>query len=137
MRRLLHPNNIMVSAPTKKGKYMSILNIIQGEVDATQIHKSLQRVREKKLANFIDWGPSSIQIALSKKSPYVETPHKVSGLMLANNTSIHTLFKRMGDQYDKLKQRNAFMETYKKEPMFRDSLDEFDDSREAVRMLID
>lgn len=30
MRRLLHPNNIMVSAPTRKGKYMSILNIIQG-----------------------------------------------------------------------------------------------------------
>ena len=89
MRRLLHPNNIMVSAPTKRGKYMSILNIIQGEVDATQIHKSLQRVREKKLANFIEWGPASIQIALSKKSPYVETPHKVSGLMLANNTSIH------------------------------------------------
>ena len=45
MRRLLHPNNIMVSAPTRKGKYMSILNIIQGDVDATQIHKSLQRVR--------------------------------------------------------------------------------------------
>ncbi len=45
MRRLLHPNNIMVSAPTRKGKYMSILNIIQGDIDATQIHKSLQRVR--------------------------------------------------------------------------------------------
>jgi tubulin gamma len=89
MRRLLHPANIMVSAPTKKGKYMSILNIIQGDIDATQIHKSLQRVREKKLATFIDWGPASIQVALSKKSPYVETPHKVSGLMLANNTSIH------------------------------------------------
>lgn len=71
MRRLLHPNNIMVSAPTRKGKYMSILNIIQGEVDATQIHKSLQRVRERKMANFIDWGPASIQVALSKKSPYV------------------------------------------------------------------
>lgn len=54
MRRLLHPNNIMVSAPQKKdSKYMSILNIIQGDVDATQIHKSLQRVREKKLAEFI------------------------------------------------------------------------------------
>lgn len=92
MRRLLHPANIMVSAPTKKGKYMSILNIIQGDIDATQIHKSLQRVREKRLANFIDWGPASIQVALSKKSPYVETPHKVSGLMLANNTSIHTVY---------------------------------------------
>lgn len=88
MRRLLHPNNIMVSAPTRKGKYLSILNIIQGEVDATQIHKSLQRVREKKLATFIDWGPASIQIAVSKKSPFIESSHKVSGLMMANNTSI-------------------------------------------------
>lgn len=45
MRRLLQPKNIMVSASTRKGKYMSILNIIQGDVDATQIHKSLQRIR--------------------------------------------------------------------------------------------
>lgn len=43
----------------------------------------------------------------------------------------------MTDQYDKLKQRNAFMDQYRKEPMFRDSLDEFDDSRETVRMLIE
>ena len=81
----------MVSASTKKGVYISILNIIQGEVDATQIHKSLQRIRERKLANFIPWGPASIQVALSKKSPYIETSHKVSGLMLANHTSIHTV----------------------------------------------
>ena len=92
MRRLLQTKNIMVSASTKKGVYISILNIIQGEVDATQIHKSLQRIRERKLANFIPWGPASIQVALSKKSPYIETSHKVSGLMLANHTSIYTVF---------------------------------------------
>lgn len=45
IRRLLQTKNIMVSAPTRQGKYMSILNVIQGEVDATQIHKSLQRTR--------------------------------------------------------------------------------------------
>lgn len=53
MRRLLQPKNIMVSAFTRKlkqSKYMSILNIIQGDVDATQIHKSLQRIRDRKLA---------------------------------------------------------------------------------------
>ena len=43
------------------------------------------------MANFIDWGPASIQVALSKKSPYVESSHKVSGLMMANNTSIHVV----------------------------------------------
>lgn len=94
MRRLLQSKNIMVSSSTKKGAYISILNIIQGEVDATQIHKSLQRIRERRLANLIDWGPASIQVALSNKSPYVETTHKVSGLMLANHTNIKSVYSR-------------------------------------------
>jgi len=92
MRRLLQTKNILVSTPVKKGSYISILNIIQGEVDPTQVHKSLQRIRERKLANFIPWGPASIQVALSHRSPYIQTPHKVSGMMLANHTSIRGLF---------------------------------------------
>ena len=65
-----------------KDCYISILNIIQGEVDPTQVcidiipslesliivpqvHKSLQRIRERKLANFIPWGPASIQVGTS------------------------------------------------------------------------
>ena len=41
MRRLLQTKNILVSTSVKKGRYISILNIIQGEVDPTQVHKSL------------------------------------------------------------------------------------------------
>jgi len=55
------------------------------------VHKSLQRIRERKLAQFIPWGPASIQVALSRKSPYVQSAHRVSGLMLANHTSISTV----------------------------------------------
>ena len=77
MRRLTQTKNIMVSASTRKGCYISILNIIQGEVDPTQVHKALQRLRERRLVNFIPWGPAGIQVALSRKSPYVETSHKV------------------------------------------------------------
>lgn len=91
MRRLLQPKNMMVSTGPDKTNhhcYISILNIIQGEVDPTQVHKSLQRIRERKLAQFIPWGPTSIQVALSKSSPYVQSSHRVSGLMLANHTSI-------------------------------------------------
>jgi tubulin gamma len=51
---------MMVSASTKHGAYISILNIIQGDVDPSQIHKSLQRIKEKRLANMIEWGPTSI-----------------------------------------------------------------------------
>lgn len=37
MRRLLQTKNMLVSIPTRKGCYISILNIIQGEVDPTQV----------------------------------------------------------------------------------------------------
>ena len=111
---------------------VSILNIIQGDVDPTQVHKALQRIRERKLVDFIPWGPASIQVALSRKSPYVEHNNKVSGLMLANHTSMAQLFGRTVNQYDKLKSRNAFLDQYKKEPMFQHDLDEFDSAREVV-----
>jgi tubulin gamma len=127
-------------------KYISILNIIQGEVDPTQVHKSLQRIRERKSANFIEWGPASIQVALSKKSPYVQTSHRVSGLMLANNTSIRHLFNKVLRDYDKLmgtrQERQAFLEPYKQFNHFRDAngglcLEEFADAREVVQQLTD
>lgn len=111
------------------------------------MHQSLLRIRERQLANFIPWGPASIQVALTRKSPYISTAHRVSGLMLANHTSIASvclsplallgnvltksvqLFKRMIDQFDRLRKRNAFVEQYKKEKMFENGLEEFDDAR--------
>ncbi|CAH8830236.1 unnamed protein product [Trichobilharzia szidati] len=142
MRRLLQPKNMMVSTPTQRGVshcYVSILNIIQGEVDPTEVHKSLQRIRERRMAQFIPWGPASIQVALSRRSPYVQTPHRVSGLLLANNTSISTLFLRTLAQYDKLRTRGAFIEQFRKEDVFRDDPDlkEFSDSRQVVHNLIE
>lgn len=104
----------MVSASPRNGCYISILNIIQGHVDPTSVHKSLHRIRERKLANFIPWGPASIQVALAGKSPYVETPHKVSGLMLANHTCLKELFIKNLNDYKRLRKRNAFTEVYKK-----------------------
>jgi len=136
MRRLLQTKNILVSSPVKNGKYISILNIIQGEVDPTQVHKSLQRIRERKLAKFIPWGPASIQVALSKKSPYVDSPHKVSGMMLANHTSIRNLFKTVIEQQKKMRKRAANLHVYKEFPMFKDGFEEFDSAEECVVKLM-
>jgi len=137
MRRLLQSKNIMVHGGAKKGLYISLLNIIQGDVDPTQVHKALQRIRERKLANFIPWGPASIQVALSKKSPYIETPHKVSGLMLANHTSIAMLMSGIVDSYSQLFKKKAFLDNYRKEDIFKDSLDEFNDSLDVIQRVIE
>ena len=136
MRRLLQSKNIMVSGGAKKGMYISILNIIQGEVDPTQIHQALQKIREKKLANFIPWGPGSIQVALSKKSPYIETAYKVSGLMLANHTSINLLMQQIVDSFNNMYKKKAYLDSFRKEDMFKESLGEFDDSLDVTNKVI-
>ncbi|KAF8314285.1 gamma tubulin [Clavulina sp. PMI_390] len=151
MRRLLQPKNRMVSTvPGQNSCYISILNIIQGDVDPTDVHQSLLRIRERQLATFIPWGPASIQVALTRKSPYAayaaagtnaaaiaKVNHRVSGLMLANHTSMAYLFKRMLDQFDRLWRRKAFLDQYKKEAMFSDGLGEFEDARQTVQELLD
>ena len=137
MRRLTQPKNMMVSANTRKGCYLSLLNVIQGDVDATQVHKALQRIRERRLVTFIPWGPASFNVAVSRKSPYVRTKHKVSGLLMANHTCIHQLFAKTLVAYDRIRKKNAFIDNYRREPMFSDNLDEFDDSRDVVASLRD
>ncbi|KAF2669886.1 tubulin-domain-containing protein [Microthyrium microscopicum] len=133
MRRLLQPKNRMVSTnPSRTSCYISILNIIQGEADPTDVHKSLLRIRERQLATFIPWGPASIQVALTRKSPYMPSSHRVSGLMLANHTGIATLFRKIVTLYDRMRKRGAYLQEYKKEAPFADGLGEFDEARQVV-----
>lgn len=109
-----------------------LLKINQDISNEIQVHKSLLRIRERQLATFIPWGPASIQVALTRKSPYISSSHRVSGLMLANHTGIATLFRRILSQYDRLMKRQAFLEQYRKYPMFADGLAEFDEARAVV-----
>jgi tubulin gamma len=118
MRRLLQSKNFMVSPPERtrdweRARFISVLNVIQGDVDPGQLHASLARIRERRLASFIEWGPASIQVALSRKSPFVASAHRVSGLVLANHTSVRHLFNRTLSQFDKLFKRSAFLDNYK------------------------
>ena len=78
----------MASVNTRYGVYLSALNIIEGDIDSTEISSSLKRIREQNLMHFIPWGPQSISMVLAKRSPYVNSASRVSGLMIANHSSI-------------------------------------------------
>lgn len=51
--------------------------------------------------------------------------------------SFAQLFERTCHQYDKLRKREAFLEQFRKEDMFKENFDELDDSRKIVQELID
>lgn len=50
--------------------------------------------------------------------------------------AVPQLFERTSRQYDKLRKREAFLEQFRKEDMFKDNFDELDDSREVVQQLV-
>jgi tubulin gamma len=56
--------------------------------------------------------------------------------MLANHTSVATLFRRILGQYERMRKRNAYLEQYKKEAPFADGFGEFDESKEVVMGMI-
>lgn len=150
MRRLLQPKNRLATVSSTNSSsssrlhqpcYISILNIISSSatesIDPSEVHKSLLRVRERHLAPFIPWGPASIQVTLTKRSPFISSNHKVSGLMIANHTGMSGLFRKILDQYDKMRKRNAYLEGYRKEEMFKHDLNEFDDAKETLQGVIE
>jgi tubulin gamma len=112
MNRLLDPKNLMVSAHIDKGMFISILNIIQGEVDPSEIQSALGQIRDNRALRFIPWAPGSVQLALTRKSPYVEVPNRVSGLMLANHTNIRALMEGILRQVNQMIKKGAFMHRY-------------------------
>ncbi|KAL0227991.1 hypothetical protein RCL1_004134 [Eukaryota sp. TZLM3-RCL] len=135
MRRLLQPKNFLISTQMKQGLFSSIVNIIQGEFEPSEIQKSLQRIRERRLANFISWGPANFQVILGKKSPFVERSNRVSGLMLANHTSISGIFQKILKQFDVLYSKGAYLQHFtSRDKGFKQG--EFESARETVADLI-
>lgn len=66
MRRLLQTKNMLITSQSNdglQGKFISVLNVIQGDVQPQQVHKALQRLKSRALTNFIDWAPVNMQVS--------------------------------------------------------------------------
>lgn len=82
-----------------------------------------------------------MQVALSKQSPYVKSAHRVSGLMVANHTSIRFLLEKCLKGFHKLYPK-YYVDHYKDFSKFNDGQgnlvrDEFDDAADVVQGLCD
>ena len=137
LRRLLQPKNSMMSyssAAASGNLYLSALAVLRGNgIDTSQVFKSLLRMKERELVKFVEWAPATLQVALSGQ----RSSSVLSGLLLANHTGVANVFQRTIDQYDRLRKRNAFLDIYRREKSFCDTLDEeFDTSRETIQSTI-
>lgn len=126
----------MIDVDDKHNSYISIFDILQGDLEKTDVQKAIIKAQQR--AKFVPWSSSSVHIAYGKKSQHLVTPNSnhVSGLMLSNSSSIITLLDKTCKQYDKIMRRNAFLGGYKDGKLFQNGLEEFEESREAVQSVI-
>ncbi|MES1906203.1 MAG: Tubulin gamma-2 chain, partial [Paramarteilia canceri] len=79
MRRLIKPQSMLSSIPNMKSSissgspeikhcYISMLNILRGEIDCTQINRCVSNIRDQSLVEFVPWAPACIQTCISYKA---------------------------------------------------------------------
>ncbi|CAL6029650.1 Gamma_tubulin [Hexamita inflata] len=141
MRRLLHPNNCIANC-SRDGCYLSLLNIVSGNVDVSEIQKSTQRLRERRQVKFAPWTSNNVQICVSKSSQLVQQKSSVQGLMLANHSFIAEVFssitKQFKKQFGETGEKAAYIQEFRKTGLWEDDemLDAFISAKESVEGLI-
>lgn len=88
---------------------------------------------------------SSLQVFCGHSVPpatFIILPHVHSNPLSCTGShpgdfSLFQLFESSCQQYDKLRKREAFLEQFRKEDIFKENFDELDTSREIVQQLID
>ena len=75
-------------------------------------------------------------ISISQTHPHTHT-HTHPPTHTHTHTHTHQLFAASCGQFDKLRKKEAFLDQFKKQPMFSDDLSELDDSRRVVQEVID
>lgn len=139
MRRLVQQKYSMLAiSPSafKESRYISMLRVIQGEFDAADYRKQVLGLRDNENIRFSPLFIESVQLAVAKRSPYVQHRTKLNGLGLVNSTGVADVFNRTLTQFNRLYVRGAFLNEYRKQPMFSEGLEEFEDARDVVSGLV-
>lgn len=127
LRRLYSDKTRMASCDTSRmHSYISVLNVLNNVENIVDAQRAL--LKNFNLS-FVPWMPPLANTVVGR-----DFKTRVSGLSLSNYTGISTLLKKICDQYDTLKQRNAYIENYRK---FCSDMNIFDDARECVQRLVE
>lgn len=129
LNRLMINKNKMANTETRA--IIASLTFFVNTTEINEVQRSLIRIQDKQSINFVPWMPPSFHAVICQE-PNIPA-EQISGLSLINSTGIAILLKKICSQYDKLKNKNAFTEMYKKH---LNGLDEFDESREVIENVI-
>lgn len=133
IRQLLE--NKTISSQWKSGKLVSSMFFFKIKNEINNNSKILKKVYRDSDISYINWAPVSIQEINSNFSPSMCNSFSVDA-GLFNHTAVKEIFIKMGNNFDILKKRNAFVNNFLKEFSPKDGQEIFDEARESMEKII-
>lgn len=107
-------HNLMCGADITHGRFLSCTCIFRGPAPPSEVDFGIQEMLSHKSAHFVDWIPNNMMTSICDVPP----PHlKQSSTILANNTAISQVWRRISDQFGYMFRRKAFLHWYLGEGM--------------------
>lgn len=113
-QQMFDAKNMMCAADPRHGRYLTASAIFRGRVSTKEVEEQMLNVQNKNSSYFVEWIPNNIKSSICDIPP---KGLKMSATFLGNSTAIQEVFKRVGEQFNLMFRRKAFLHFYTAEGM--------------------
>ncbi|KAM0668865.1 hypothetical protein ACQRIU_002427 [Beauveria bassiana] len=113
-QQMMDPQNMMADSDFRNGRFLTCSAIFRGKIAGKEVEEQMRRTQDRNSAYFVDWIPNNVQSSLCSVPP---KGLNMSSTFVGNSTAIQDIFKRVGDQFQAMFRRKAFLHWYTGEGM--------------------
>ncbi|TPP57341.1 Tubulin alpha chain [Fasciola gigantica] len=121
-RALFDANSQTLSVDLTQGKIITCCIQYRGNITMQEANRAIIESKYRRMLRFTDWCPTGIKLGISNVAPTIPSFFPMartrrSALLLMNNSAVNQAIEKVGDKFDMLYQRRAFVHWFVSEGM--------------------
>ncbi|CAF1266659.1 unnamed protein product, partial [Didymodactylos carnosus] len=112
--QVFNPRSMMCAVDPRHGRYLTVALVFRGRLSMKEIDEQMVLVQNRNSQYFVEWIPNNVKTAVCDIPP---RGNICIPIILANNTVIQEMFKKICQQFCTMYRRKAFLHWYTAEGM--------------------